>query len=141
MASNYTENYQLCQWEATDQVQRTEFNADNAKVDVALAALETALTARNCQIDDVNYTGTGSTSRVYYFTRQPILVLAMGPDHWMCGIYNAASGVGASFSGGSQKVSMSWTTGTMTASGVSDASYICNASGVRYRMISIEKIS
>ena len=37
MASNYTEHYGLCQWEATDAVQRVEFNADNAKVDAALA--------------------------------------------------------------------------------------------------------
>ena len=40
MASNYTENYALCQWEPTDQVQRTDFNADNAKLDAALAALD-----------------------------------------------------------------------------------------------------
>ena len=39
MASNYTEHYELCQWEATDQVQRTDFNADNAKVDAALNTL------------------------------------------------------------------------------------------------------
>ena len=39
MASNYTEHYELCQWEATDAVQRVEFNADNAKVDAALKAL------------------------------------------------------------------------------------------------------
>ena len=39
MASNYTEHYDLCQWEATDQVQRTDFNADNAKIDAALDAL------------------------------------------------------------------------------------------------------
>ena len=39
MASNYTEHYDLCQWEATDQVQRTDFNADNAKVDAALNTL------------------------------------------------------------------------------------------------------
>ena len=39
MASNYTEHYDLCQWEATDQVQRVDFNADNAKVDAALKAL------------------------------------------------------------------------------------------------------
>ena len=39
MASNYTEHYDLCQWEATDAVQRVEFNADNAKVDAALKAL------------------------------------------------------------------------------------------------------
>ena len=37
MASNYTTNYNLCQWQPTDQVQRTDFNADNAKLDAALA--------------------------------------------------------------------------------------------------------
>ena len=42
MASNYTEHYDLCQWEPTDAVQRVEFNQDNAKLDAALAELETA---------------------------------------------------------------------------------------------------
>lgn len=37
MASFSTANYQLCQWEPTDQVQRTDFNADNAKIDTAIA--------------------------------------------------------------------------------------------------------
>ena len=37
MAANYTANYNLCQWEATDQVQRTDFNQDNAKIDAELA--------------------------------------------------------------------------------------------------------
>lgn len=40
MASNYTENYGLCQWEATDQVLRTDFNGDNAKLETALSNLE-----------------------------------------------------------------------------------------------------
>ena len=39
MAANYTTNYDLCQWEPTDPVQRVEFNQDNAKVDAALKAL------------------------------------------------------------------------------------------------------
>ena len=39
MAANYTANYNLCQWEATDQVQRTDFNQDNAKIDAALGEL------------------------------------------------------------------------------------------------------
>lgn len=39
MASNYTENLNLCQWAAEDPVLRTEFNADNAKLDAALGAL------------------------------------------------------------------------------------------------------
>ena len=35
-----TEHYQLNQWEASDQVRRTDFNADNAKIEAALAGLE-----------------------------------------------------------------------------------------------------
>ena len=43
MATNQTENYDLNQWLSTDQVLRTDFNTDNAKVDAALAGLaETA---------------------------------------------------------------------------------------------------
>ena len=45
MASNYTTNYGLCQWEPGDSFVRTEFNADNARIDAALAAAE-AETAR-----------------------------------------------------------------------------------------------
>ena len=32
-----TEHYQLNQWDAADQVKRTDFNEDNAKIDAALA--------------------------------------------------------------------------------------------------------
>ena len=37
---NYTENYQLPQWEETDRVLRTDFNGAMAKVDQSLGALE-----------------------------------------------------------------------------------------------------
>lgn len=37
---NRTANYNLCQFEPGDQVQRTDFNADNAKLDAALKAAE-----------------------------------------------------------------------------------------------------
>ena len=39
MASNYTEQYKLCQWEETDAVLRTDFNEDNAKIEAELARL------------------------------------------------------------------------------------------------------
>ena len=39
MATNQTANYDLNQWLSTDQVLRTDFNADNAKLDAALGAL------------------------------------------------------------------------------------------------------
>lgn len=37
---NHTSNYNLSQWDAEDKVLRTDFNADNAKIDAALAGLE-----------------------------------------------------------------------------------------------------
>ena len=57
MAANHTPNYSLSQWEASDQVKRIDFNADNAKIDAALAALEakkadaSALSALQTAID------------------------------------------------------------------------------------------
>ena len=45
MATNHTPNYQLNQWEATDQVRRTDFNEDNAKIDAALEANAQAIAA------------------------------------------------------------------------------------------------
>ena len=67
MASNYTEHYDLCQWEATDAVQRVEFNADNAKVDAALKALSDQVvqkanqSAVNTLITAVNQKADAST--------------------------------------------------------------------------------
>ena len=40
MASNHTQHYGLCQWEATDAVLRTDFNEDNTKIEAAFAAME-----------------------------------------------------------------------------------------------------
>ena len=72
MASNYTEHYGLCQWEATDQVLREEFNQDHEKIDETLKTLAdkditlesavaaVAATAGNCQMELITYTGTGT---------------------------------------------------------------------------------
>lgn len=39
MASNHTEHFSLNQWLPDDQVKRTDFNEDNAKIDAALGAM------------------------------------------------------------------------------------------------------
>ena len=70
MSTNYTQNYSLCQWEPQDKVLRTDFNADNAKLDAALTELreelgavralaETAYTTRFPQVLAGSYTGDG----------------------------------------------------------------------------------
>ena len=61
MASGQTQYYELNQWEGRDQVLRTEFNADNARIDRALHELR----ARNCQLYMLTYTGTGSGGRSF----------------------------------------------------------------------------
>lgn len=46
MASNQTPNYGLNQWIPSDQVVRLDFNADNEKIDAALAGLSQELSAK-----------------------------------------------------------------------------------------------
>lgn len=45
MATNYTANYGLCQWEPEDNFLREEFNQDNAKIDAAIKAATEAAEA------------------------------------------------------------------------------------------------
>ena len=59
MATNYTTNYDLCQWESTDQVLRTDFNADNAKIDAALFTLDSVMV----KLCTGTYVGDGDESR------------------------------------------------------------------------------
>ena len=68
MASNHTTNYQLCQWEATDKVLRTDFNQDNQKIDAALAAVP--------KIAAGTYTGNGAAARTISlpFTPQAVFL-------------------------------------------------------------------
>ena len=42
---NQTNNYQLCQWDGEDRILRTDFNADNAKIDAAIADNAAAIAA------------------------------------------------------------------------------------------------
>ena len=59
MSTNHTANYDLCQWEATDQVLHTDFNQDNAKLDAAIGFLsEITGKCGNCQIYTTTYVGT-----------------------------------------------------------------------------------
>ena len=109
MSSQKTEHYELNQWLATDQVLRTDFNADNAKVDAALDILAgqvaekadgadlTALEATvaghttqlgqlgNCEVDFFTYTGNGrhgdGNPTYISFSKPPELFLIMGGNY------------------------------------------------------------
>lgn len=48
---NQTEHYGLSQWALTDRVRMADFNADNAKLDAALAALSGLQTSESARLD------------------------------------------------------------------------------------------
>ena len=83
MASNQTPNYGLSQWKRTDQVRMEDFNADNAKIDAAIQAVDRRVEGKadvsavdrlnqtvsqqvgalagkgNCHISTISYVGNG----------------------------------------------------------------------------------
>ena len=101
MASQYTQNYQLNQWAAEDKVRRVDFNADNQKIDAALAGLA-AGKAGTAQLEQVNisqvsqnltqtagtipkiavgaYTGDGAASKTIPLSFTPKAVLVARRD-------------------------------------------------------------
>ena len=70
MSTNHTPNFNLCQWEADDKVLRSDFNADNQKIDAALAAAP--------KITLGTYTGDGNygsqSAKTLTFSFQPKLL-------------------------------------------------------------------
>ena len=48
---NHTQTYKLSQWEKTDRILMSDFNADNAKIETALSALVGTQTAESARLD------------------------------------------------------------------------------------------
>ena len=106
MPSNQTPNYRLSQWERTDRVLMEDFNADNAKIDAALAGLagqvagkaaqsaldalsqtvagHTAALSRkgNCRVEILSYAGSGEYGAAHpntlTFSGRPAFFLGFG---------------------------------------------------------------
>lgn len=65
MATNYTSNYQLCQWEESDQVNRLEFNQDNSRIEEALSLLASKMTQIETSLSQISTTVTTTASNAY----------------------------------------------------------------------------
>ena len=72
----HTTNYNLNQWDADDVVRREDFNADNAKIDAALAG--------GARVMFGTYTGSGSWIRGIYVGCAPKAVLVLPVDGQFC---------------------------------------------------------
>ena len=75
-----TPNFHLNQWSPEDYVRRTDFNADNAKIDAALAA------AGNCRIVTGSYVGTGESGQAnknsLTFEKTPLFLAVGGANNF-----------------------------------------------------------
>ena len=71
-----TTNYQLNQWAAADAVRREDFNADNAKIDAAVAAVRDAANAERVAVG--SYVGDGAASRTIALPFAPKFALVLG---------------------------------------------------------------
>ena len=83
---NQTENYQLSLWDPEDRIQRTDFNADNAKIEAALAGLDAAIAAGgNCRIYTTTYAGNNKNGadnpNTLTFPCKPVWVMVFSGAH------------------------------------------------------------
>ena len=132
MSTNHTTNYNLNQWEAADKVLRTEFNADNSKIDAALKnlsnqdkALEEALNAQgveigklgNCEIGFVEYIsnhtyGPDHPTRIT-FPRRPMAFIVIGYEAVMFSICKSGIGLVCS-SSTTTDLDLTWSENTVS---------------------------
>ena len=166
MASNYTSNYNLCQWAASDKVLRTEFNADNAKIDAALASINSGkasasalntlnntvsslsatvsaqgntLTKKgNCQIAVTSYTGNGQNTRTHTFSKMPVMFFIIGETLMFVG---AGATWAKSHGTNDREINVAWSGNSVTFS-ISSTSgnlpaAVANVSGKTYQIIAL----
>ena len=120
MPSNQTAHYQLSQWVKSDQVKMEDFNADNAKIDAALAALAAKVPASHLSAYVTSYSGNGPQSgydsRTHTFPGKPMFLMVLGGNQ----IYFSMRGYGALWyritSSTDRYASVSWGENSITIS-------------------------
>ena len=99
--ANYTEHYQLHQWEPTDDFLRTDFNTDFAKIDAALgekAETEELVEVRNlaeskCRAVVGSYTGNGAARQTVNMGFRPKVVVVDDTSSYSSGCELGLDGI------------------------------------------------
>ena len=154
MATNHTTNYQLNQWEAGDQVLRTEFNQDNQKIDTALAgldgrteALESAVEGfGNCRIYTTSYTGNGqygaSHPNSFTFPHKPLVVFVGGNRYQLVMFRGSAYTIGLQSGASLIPSRVTWTDNGVSwynSNGSGDGPQ-CNENGQTYQLTALLEV-
>lgn len=138
-----TSNYQLSQWEEEDAVKRTDFNADNQKIDAALAEISV-----RAKIVSGTYTGNGkygaANPNVLDFTdtlgRPPKLLVVMPYEsdyYWMLAINNVKVARSYHEQSTPYLMTITWSGNRVSWYGTNSANTQLNTSGKVYHYIAI----
>lgn len=147
MASKYTENYGLCQWEAKDQVLREEFNGDNEKIDATLKSQADTLAqvstkvskCGNCEVSYQSYTGNNADSRTFSFPFQPLLVVITGGDRDFMLFTRGQTAALGHRGGGHTLIDISWGSNSVTITSSGGYYDMCNISGRSYMLVAFSQ--
>lgn len=142
--ANYTEHYQLHQWEGSDSFLRTDFNEDLAKIDNAL----NQLAGSTLHIASGSYAGTGEAGAEHpnqltfeFVPKMVVLTVDAGQELENGTVLVAgqtrSSGMGTSYSGGScLNLHITWI-GQGLSWYSAKVSYQLNKSGQTYRYFAV----
>ena len=128
-----TTKFHLNQWSPEDYVRRTDFNADNAKVEAALAA------AGNCRIVTGSYTGTGESGEGYpntiTFEGKPLLVFIVGDRS--CYAMRGCDTADVCYGSAGNTLNLTWGENTLSWYSTNNYYTQLNISGKVYRYIAL----
>lgn len=140
---NKTKNYELNQWESTDRIMMEDFNADNAKIEQALAdvAAQAAMVSKcgNCQLYYGSYVGKGSGATTLSFDKKPLMVTIMGDNIWITAVQGAPVAIGKNAGElyGSHNTA-TWNGNSVSlVNAVNDIGSQCNAKDTTYYVIAL----
>ena len=148
MATNHTANFQLNQWEATDQVLRTDFNDDNTKIDTALNSLSSNVQNHATQLSQIqttlskcgtckfhyqSYVGDGKRKRDFTFpSKPPILFLTSDRGYSFAILADAKSNANED-----AYMRFTWTDATLSINTTADYVPPFNTEDITYHMLAL----
>ena len=122
---NKTPNYQLNQWDKSDRIQMEDFNADNAKIEAALASQSQAISGM-LKVASGTYVGTGvyntgnETTLTFDITPLAIIITADisgntsgGGTVFLAG-QSRSSGLGNNYNGAGLGIVATWGTNSLS---------------------------
>lgn len=159
MPTNKTPHYSLSQWERDDRILMEDFNADNAKIDTALAAeakaraaadstINTTLSAHsaalsrlgNCQIYTTSYVGNGKHGSdnpiTLTFPHKPLLIAVQSATEADLYIILRDCKINHYLGGSNYVLSTTWNGNTVSWYGDHSLAQM-NKSGTTYHLVAL----